>query len=414
MRKTATVLLPSASSFELITREPMKHLSGIARIEPTGWIISEGKLVRLDPADFDPEADRGTVKEYRISEIARYLIHPGPVEIRKRLIGCEVHTARNGARRLLRRLLPARANAQKASRRDSEVLLSGFKLRIPGMKDPDLEAHFKRIADELRGFDPFAKKIARLKTVRLSHIIGVCEDIGGGYSYLKLQGSGEDKLRYLTANVGRDVRVTLHRAHLSEGLFELRGFPRASYNPANAFRLCTYTRDGEPAACVLTSLGNVDFRLSDPQALKYLNLLEHTLKANPELRRAFDSCFLGSGRPLRLFFNKQLEVDYAKANLPEIYRDIFRTVAADASHRNLVKPVLNFMQTAVSLSYLPANEVGDGKLFTQMSILHDLRALEPLRKSLPALYAEMSKRAFTAEAGRFYLLDSITGAAHAE
>ena len=81
---------------------------------------------------------------------------------------------------------------------------------------------------------------------------------------------------------------------------------------------------------------------------------------------------------------------------------------------NLVKPVLNFMQTAVSLSYLPANEVGDGKLFTQMSILHDLRALEPLRKSLPALYAEMSKRAFTAEAGRFYLLDSITGAAHAE
>jgi hypothetical protein len=72
------------------------------------------------------------------------------------------------------------------------------------------------------------------------------------------------------------------------------------------------------------------------------------------------------------------------------------------------------MQTAVSLSYLPANEVGDGKLFTQMSILHDLRALEPLRKSLPALYAEMSKRAFTAEAGRFYLLDSITGAAHAE
>ena len=43
-----------------------------------------------------------------------------------------------------------------------------------------------------------------------------------------------------------------------------------------------------------------------------------------------------------------------------------------------------------------------------------LRALEPLRKSLPAVYAEMSKRASTAEAGRFYLLDSITGAAHAE
>jgi hypothetical protein len=393
----------------------MRYPPGAARTEPTGWIISEGKLVRLDPAEFDPEADCGTVKEYRISEIARYLIHPGPVEIRKRLVGCEVHTARNGARRLLRRLLPARANAEKAPRRrDAEVLLSGFKLRIPGMKDPDLAAHFKRIADELRGYDPFAKKIARLRTARLSHIIGVCEDVGGGYSYLKLQGSGEDKIRYLTANVGRDVRVTLHRAHLSEGLFELRGFPQASYNPANSFRLCTYTRDGEPAACVLTSLGNLDFRLSDPQVLKYLNLLEHTLKANPELQRAIDSCFLGRGRPLRLFFNKQLEVDYAKANLPEIYRDIFRAVDVDASHRNLVKPVLNFMQTAVSLSYLPAAEVGEGKLFTQISILHDLRALDPLRKSLPAVYAEMSKRAFNAEAGRFYLLDSITGATHAE
>ncbi|MBI5581769.1 MAG: hypothetical protein HY895_21655 [Deltaproteobacteria bacterium] len=393
----------------------MSYPSGIAQIKPTGWIISEGKLVRLDPAEFDPQADRGRVKEYRISEIARYLIHPGQIEIRKRLIGCEVHTARNGARRLLHRLFPARANTKKASpRRDTEVLLSGFKLRIPGMQDQDLEAHFKRIADELRGFDPFAKKIARLKTARLSHIIGVCEDIGGGYSYLKLQGSGEDKIRYLTANVGREVRVTLHRAHLSEGLFELRGFPPGTYNPANAFRLCAYTRDGEPAACVLTSLGNLDFRLSDPHVLKYLNLLEHTLKANPELRRAFDSCFLGSGRPLSLFFNKQLEVDYAKANLPEIYRDIFRAVDVDASHRNLVKPVLNFMQTAVSLSYQPAAEVGNGKLFSQISILHDLRALEPLRKSLPAVYAEMSKRAFTAEAGRFYLLDSITGAAHAE
>jgi len=148
--------------------------------------------------------------------------------------------------------------------------------------------------------------------------------------------------------------------------------------------------------------------------LKYLNLLEHTLKANPELQRAIDSCFLGRGRPLRLFFNKQLEVDYAKANLPEIYRAIFRAVDVDASHRNLVKPVLNFMQTAVSLSYLPAAEVGEGKLFTQISILHDLRALDPLRKSLPAVYAEMSKRAFNAEAGRFYLLDSITGATHAE
>jgi hypothetical protein len=76
--------------------------------------------------------------------------------------------------------------------------------------------------------------------------------------------------------------------------------------------------------------------------------------------------------------------------------------------------VLNFMQTAVSLSYLPVTETGEEKLLTQISILHDLRALDPLRKSLPNVYAEISRRAFSSEAGRYYLLDSITGAAHGE
>ena len=52
---------------------------------------------------------------------------------------------------------------------------------------------------------------------------------------------------------------------------------------------------------------------------------------------------------------------------------------------------------------------------THVCILHDLRALEPLRKSLPAVYAEVSRRAFSTEAGRFYVLDSISGeGAHAD
>jgi hypothetical protein len=376
----------------------------------TSWIISEGKIARIDPTEFDPEADRGAVKEYWISEIGRYLLHPGPIEIRKRLVGCEVHPAKKRLARLLRCIPKYHA----ALRPKPELILSGLRLKIPSLKDPDLDAHFKKIADELRVFDPFGKKLSRLDTSQLSHLIGICEDIGGGYSYLKLQGSIDDKIRYLTSHVGRDVRVTIHRAHVTEGLFELRAFPPAGFNAANSFPLYTYSRDGETVACVLTPLGHLDFRLPAPRLIKYLSLLEHSLTASPKLKKAFDACFLAQARPVRLFFNRQLEVDYTNSNLPEIYRNVFQASETAASNRNLVKPVLNYLQTAVSLTYRQSNENGDERMLTHICILHDLRALEPLRKSLPAVYAEMSRRAFSSEAGRYYVLDSVTGASHAE
>lgn len=381
-----------------------------ARDTPGSWVITEGKLVRLDPMVFDPEAEKGVVKEYRISEIGRYLLNPGPIEIRKRLVGCEVHPAPSWLGRVKQRL-PGGGSARRAK---PDMLLSGFKLRIPAFRDPDLEAHFKKIADELRGFDPFARKLARLEPRRLSHLVGICEDIGGGYSYLKLQGSADEKIRYLASHVGSTVRVTIHRAHVSDGFFELRAYPATGFDADASYRLYAYSRDGQPAACVLTPLGNLDYRLPDPQTVKYLVLLEHVLSSSPEFRRCFEACFAGACRPVRLFFNRQLEVDYSKANLPEVYRDVFRSSETAASRRNLVKPVLNYLQMAVSLSYLPSPDRADQRLLTHICILHDLRALEPLRKSLPAVYAEMSQRAFSSEAGRYYVLDSITGTTHAD
>jgi hypothetical protein len=388
----------------------MEPQSGPTHRPHNGWVITEGKLVRLDPAGFDPEAESGAVKEYRISEIGRYLLNPGPIEIRKRLVGCEAHPAPT----LLDRLMQRVPGWGKTRRRKPDMLLSGFKLKMPAFKDPDLDAHFRKMLEELRGFDPFARKLARLGPRRPAHLIGICEDIGGGYSYLKLQGSTDERIRYLSSHAGRPVRVTIHRAHVSEGLFELRAFPATGFNPAASYRLYAYGRDGRPAACVLTSLGHLEFRLPDPQAVKYLSLLEHVLSSSPDFRRCFEACFTGRCRPVRLFFNRQLEVDYSKANFPEIYRDVFRSSETAPSSRHLVKPVLNYLQTAVSLSYLPPPGEADQRLSTHICILHDLRALEPLRKSLPAVYAEMSQRAFSSEGGRYYVLDSITGTTHAD
>jgi hypothetical protein len=378
---------------------------------PAAWVITERKPVRMDPGAFDPEADGGSVKEYRLSDIGRYLLHPGPIEIRKRLAGCEIFRARSRLRRWLQRLNPRKSRRA----RPSEVVLSGLKLRLPAMRDPDLDAHLRRIADELRGFDTFGRRLARLEPREVAQLAGICEDIGGGYSYLKLQGSVDDKVRYLTAHVGREVRVTIHRAHVSDGLFELRAFPGPGFDASRAFRLLAYRRDGEPAACVLTPAGHLDFRLADPAAVKYLGLLESTLNACGRFRRTFASCLAGSARPVRLFFNRQIEVDYSKAGWPDVYRSVFRASEAQPDQRNLVKPVLNHLQTSVSLSYLPADDPEADRPLSHVCILHDLRALEPLRKSLPAVYAEVSRRAFSTEAGRFYVLDSIAGGgAHAD
>ncbi len=124
------------------------------RIGSRAWVISEARAAPVDLVSVDPEADRGPVKEYRLSEIGRYLVHPGPVEIRKRLIGCEAHRAQRRPFRWLRRAWAALRRS--VPKRSSEVILSGFKLRVPAMNDPDLESHLRRVADELHAFDPAA------------------------------------------------------------------------------------------------------------------------------------------------------------------------------------------------------------------------------------------------------------------
>jgi DNA-binding Lrp family transcriptional regulator len=53
-------------------------------------------------------------------------------------------------------------------------------------------------------------------------------------------------------------------------------------------------------------------------------------------------------------------------------------------------------------------------MMTLISVMHDLRALDVLRKNLPQVYAEISKYVSVSEAGKFYLLDSIEGFNHDE
>jgi hypothetical protein len=381
------------------------------------WVIKGGRLIDIDISAFDPEVDTRRAKEYRLSELGRYLLNPNPIEIKKRLVGGEIYYRKGLLQRLMApfRSTPQNGGGVAARRRpgDGDIIVSRFKITIPQMKDPDLQAHLQLIASELREYDSFARRLAQLDPSRISHVIGICEDLGGNYSYLKLQGTTEEKINYLSNSITNQVGVVLNRAHLADGLFELRGFNFRTYRAGNTFRLLTYPKNGQLAACLMSPNDTVEFDVADSKLLKYVHLLEQCLHADPLFKETLCRCVRGEFRPIKLFFNNQLEIDYAKTNFPAVYREVFRENQVDIRQRNLIKPVLNHLQTGISLSFLPAAATADERLITHIAVLHDYRALDSLKKNLPAVYSEIGKRLSISEAGRYYLLDSIKGYSNA-
>ena len=98
------------------------------------WIISEGRNTDVDLCGIEEVPDEGTLKEYEISEIARYLLNPGSIEIKKRLIGCEIHYRK---RRLIRikeaigKIFPRRLRRLINSKNlPPDVLISSCQLKI--------------------------------------------------------------------------------------------------------------------------------------------------------------------------------------------------------------------------------------------------------------------------------------------
>jgi hypothetical protein len=381
------------------------------------WNISEGRISEIDLDRIVEGNVTGPCKEYKISDIGRYLLNPNPIEIKKKLIGGEIYYKLGPIkqiRKAFHKILPgASQRLKKNPMYAPAMIVSRYKLQIPSLKDPHLESHLNLIVDQLAPYDSVAKKLAQLDPPKIVQIVGICEDVGGNYSYLKLQGSIDEKIKYLGNSISKDVGVILNKAYIADGLFELRGYDFSSYDPSKAFKLITYNSDGDQKACVLTENNTIDFYLEDDHLLKNMLLLEQSLKSSPSLSRAFKLCHQGQATPIKLFFNKKLEIDYSKAALPEIYQDVFKTLKVELNKKNLIQPILNYLQIGISLSYFLLSDGHRDRMHTDISVLHDLRALEPLRKNLPHVYSEVVKRAMISEAGRFYLLDSINGYSNA-
>lgn len=380
------------------------------------WIISGGRHSQMGPGaieDAKMNEQVKAIKEYHISDIAYYLLNPNPIEVNKRLIGCEIYYQQRLTTKIfekIRRLFPRRLRRLwNGHMIPPEILLSHTKIEMPTLKDKALENHLYSIYESLRTYDSVSKRLPELDLDHIAHVVGICKDIGGSLTYLKLQGSNEDKLKYMQNYISKDVGVLLRKSYIGEGLFEMRGFDSAAYDSNHAHRLIVYQENGKPKCCVLNSKNAVDYSLDDVNLLKFLLLLQQALADDLNLKKAFDFCIRGKAKPVKLFFNRQLEVDYSKSLFPPIYRDILKDKKTDSNQQNLIRPALNYLQIGISFNYIPQPAEAASNMITLISVLHDLRALELLRKNLPQIYHEIEKRVGVSEAGRFYLLDSIEG-----
>ena len=371
------------------------------------WIIDRGNYNDLNLKGIIKGGEPGSIVDYKISGLARYMLNPYPIEIQKRLIGCQIHYHQRSSGRLRK----AFGYLLKGFRDKTavELLVSEPGAGIPALKDPDLECHLNMINDFLKPHNAFFDRLSNLDPNELSDLIGICEDPDGSRSWLKLQGGMEEKIKYMKDFIQKDIGIMLQRAYIADGLFEMRGFDFESYDPQESYRLIKFTLEGRPKFCVLGSNNNVEYWFEDINLVHYMHLLEQTIKTNPKLYDSFKQCIRGAAKPLKLFFNTSIEIAYSKAHLPKTYREVFKTYNVGLNESDVVMDSLNHSQLGISFNFLPRSSSGEEKLFTNLSIMHDFRALEPIKDDLPQLYSEIHKRVSITEAGRFYLLDSLGG-----
>ena len=376
------------------------------------WVISMGKYTDLDFSRIYAGVTTRTVTEYKLSELGRYLLNPNPIQVNKKLVGCEIHFCPPfyKIKAKIRQLLPRKLHGLvKDKRMPPEVLMSNYATHRTSMKDGQLEAHLNRIAELLRPYDAVIKRLSHLDPSRISDVIGTCQDIGGALSYLNIQGRIDEKIGYIHKFLLKDVGVVLEKAYLSDGLFEMKGFDFESYDSKKAYRLVKFVIDGKSNAFVLGMDNKVDYWVDDIKLIHYLQLFDQLIKMNPTLNKSLHLCTAGKAEPLKLYFNSQIEVDYTQANLPEIYRRVFETYNVEAHKKDVVKSVLNHSQLGVTFNYVPQSGSSEEKLFVNFSVMHNLKALEPIKHELPHVYSEINKMAALTEAGKFYLLDTYRG-----
>ena len=375
------------------------------------WIISEGRFVNLDLNSICEQAVSGPVTEYSISELARYLLNPSQVTVKENVVGCRIkyRKSRSG---IFKRIAKNFLGNKKTSSDNApfvEEIVSMLKTGDSSFQDEDLNKHFMKINDMLRPYDPVLKKLSALNTERIEDITALCEDIGHNRYQLNLQGNTNEKLNYVMNSISKRVNVFFNRAYLSKGLFEMRGFNFHSYNARNYWRLIKFIQNNQTKYCVLNAAHRLEYWVNDSELVNFMHILEQSIRTDARLKEALGLCITGDAKPLKLFFSKKLDQSYTEKYLPMTYRKVFDTYEMNQVEKAAIASMLNNHQSVVSFNYVPRSETGKQKLVINISVLHDVRALEPIRSKLPLLYSEINKKAPQSAIGKLYLLDSMSG-----
>jgi hypothetical protein len=376
------------------------------------WIISECKSSGFNLETIGESNISGPVKEFRISELAYYLLNPDPIVIQDKLVGCHI-TFKKTRYELFKEKLLAPFTGKKAPDPKNDPMsreyISSLHMKTYTLKDRDFENHFKKIYTALRPYDGLLRKLTFMPPERIADITGICEDIAGNRYRLDLSGSVHDKLNYMLTYLLTPVKITMKRAYLTKGLFELRGYTFETFKAENSHRLVRFFQNGKTSFCVIGNGEKKGFIVEDPKLVYWLQLFEQSMKSNEKLSESVNLCTKGEARPFKLFFTKQLEFSYSQNHLPKIFRDNYDVSRMAPEDKNAIAETLNNQQRVISFNYIPHSDSGEEKMYTNISVMHDLRALEPLKDHFPNLYNEISENAPTSDAGKFYLLDSIKG-----
>lgn len=374
------------------------------------WIISCGTTINLDPSSISDEPVSGPVTEYKISEIGRYLLDPNPISLEEKVVGCKVEYRRKSGgrlRRLIHRLFSGKDKSPADSKPEVEEIISSSRTGSPDFEDEHLNAHLMKISAMLRPFDPVKKRLSKLDKDRISDITAICEEIGRNRYPLNLQGSIEEKINFVSNSLSRKAKVLFNKAYMLNGLFELRGFKFDTFNPETFYRLIRFTQNNMPGYYVVDADFKFKFRIYDNALVNYMHILEQTISSDPKLREALLLCIRNNAKPLKLFFSNKLEHPYSGIYLPMTYREVFNSINVSRNEKETITKALNDRQNIVFFNYVPWINDGQQKIFTNISVMHDLKALETIKSQLPHVYSEINKKARVSDAGSLYLLDSI-------
>ncbi len=383
-------------------------------IKPPGdiWIIAKEKM--REPLSEKTSGDAGVnpLEEYRISQLARYMLNPNQIEIKKKLVGCKISFKKSRACRIKEKLSKFLPNGlRKFTTDDSnyEIVLADAGYDLPEVRDKNLGSHIRKVQDLLSRNNAVINRLLSLDVNSISDIAGICDDYGGNRSLLNLQGKLDEKIKYIYNFILKDVGVILARAYLTKGLFEMRGFDFQSYNPEKSYRLLKFSSGSGEKYSVLGPDNNIEFHVDDNSHVQMLHILEQSIRTDHKLRESLKECVRGEAKPLKIFFNKKLEIDYSKDNIPYAYKDIFSSHDIKLGEKKKVADSLKQLQLGVAFNSVSRANAGTRKLCTNISVMHNIKALDQIKNDLPWLYSKIEKRVSFSAAGRFYLLDSIRG-----